>query len=150
MPRLTSPREFFSAISESLRLKFSLAWLTFLGLAVPAAALMSVGLPERYVLPALLFLVVPFQYAIFCLLQKRHEPKAKEESRSPEMFQSATAADLNVFEFQLGPRVTVATGLSLAVMCFVLGREAPISASTAPSNQERPAAATSVNIIPIK
>ena len=82
MSDLIKPQGFFRAISESPRLKFTLAWLTFIGLAVPVAALISFGLPEQYALPALLVLVLPFQYATFCLLQKHGEARAEEGVRA--------------------------------------------------------------------
>jgi len=75
---------------------------------------MSVGLPELYVLPALLFLVVPFQYAIFCLLQKRREPKAKEESRKPEMFPEALVLQqVSALPGQMKEQVGMTFGTSL-------------------------------------
>src|SRR2546426_6833743 len=77
MPRLIEPGEFLRAISDSPRLKVKLAWLTFGALAIPAAALVSLGLPERYILPAVLLLIVPFQYAVFCLLRERERGAQK-------------------------------------------------------------------------
>ena len=110
MPRLTSPHEFFREISERPRLKFSLAWLTFLGLAFPAATLVSVGLPEQYVLPAVLVLVLPFQYAIFCLLQNRPEAKAIEEARASE----------NEYSLFLKRAIDLVLGILLLVICAPL------------------------------
>jgi len=48
-------------------LKFILAWITFGGLVVPSAFLMSFGFSEKYVLPGMLAVIPLFQYLILCM-----------------------------------------------------------------------------------
>jgi Undecaprenyl-phosphate glucose phosphotransferase len=78
--------DFCRALYESSRLKFILAWVTFGGLFLPTAFLMSVGFPEKYALPLMLLGIPPFQYAVFCLLKglnRNDEPVvAKTDTRS--------------------------------------------------------------------
>ena len=69
MFRLTKPGDFSRALSQSFRLKFILAWVTFGGLVIPTALLMSLGFPEYYALPLMLVAIPPFQYLVFCILK---------------------------------------------------------------------------------
>lgn len=69
MLRLARPATFFREVSESRRVKFTLAWLTFGGLALPTALLMSLGVDEKYALLMMLAAILPFQYAVFCVLK---------------------------------------------------------------------------------
>jgi len=66
---LAKPTDFFRAVYQSSRLKFILAWVTFGGLVIPTAFLMSFGFPEKYALPLMLVAIPPFQYAVFCILK---------------------------------------------------------------------------------
>jgi len=67
LSRAVKPQKFFRALSESPSLKLSFAWLTLIGLVFPTAIVMTAGVPGQYALPALLVLILPFQYLIFCL-----------------------------------------------------------------------------------
>lgn len=78
MLRLVKASDFLREVSQSSRLKFELTWLTFGGLVVPAALLMSLGFAENYVLPVMLVLIVPFQYASFCIFQAVHRKQIDE------------------------------------------------------------------------
>jgi len=68
MFRLVKPTLFFRELSGSPRLKFSMAWLTFMGLVIPTALLTSMGIRQEYALPLLLVSILPFQYIAFCVL----------------------------------------------------------------------------------
>ena len=71
MIRLIKASDFLREVSQSPRLKFELTWLTFAGLVVPTALLMSIGLPEQYALPLMLVAILPFQYVAVCILADR-------------------------------------------------------------------------------
>jgi len=58
-------------------MKFDLAGLTFVGLVVPTALLMSIGVPEEYVLPLMLVAILPFQYVAFCFFVWQKEDKTR-------------------------------------------------------------------------
>jgi hypothetical protein len=60
---------FFAALSDSVPLKFGLAWLTFVLLGVPIAILMSAGLPAQVGLPLVLVFAMPVEYLLFRLRQ---------------------------------------------------------------------------------
>ena len=68
MFRFIQVRDFLREVSASPRLKFDLAGLTFAGLVVPTALLMSFGVPEQYALPLMLAAILPFQYVAVCAL----------------------------------------------------------------------------------
>jgi hypothetical protein len=74
--RLANPGEFFREYSGSPKLKFGLAWLMIVGLVVPIAILMSVGLSERYAVYLVLVGIVPFQYVAYCILRSRRREQA--------------------------------------------------------------------------
>lgn len=78
MVRLATPSSFVRAVSMNPGLKLKLAWLSFSFLVLPSAILMSTGSSERYVLPAMSILIVPFQYAVFCVLESRRREVVDE------------------------------------------------------------------------
>lgn len=78
MLRVASFAEFSKEVAKSTGLKFTLAWLTFAGIVTPAALLMSLGVPETVVLPAVAVLIVPFQYACFCMLRSPQRSRTLE------------------------------------------------------------------------
>ncbi len=84
---LVRPREFFQELSRNTKLKFTLAWLTMGGLVVPAALLMSMGISEKYVLSLTLVGILPFQYAMFCIIcwQKGRSPASSLESHEVKL-----------------------------------------------------------------
>lgn len=67
--RLLKVSGFLREVSQSPWLKFDLAWLSFVGLALPTALLMSLGVSEMSALPLMLVATLPFQYAAFCFLR---------------------------------------------------------------------------------
>lgn len=71
MLRIVKFGDFSRAVSEDTSLKFKLAWISFGGLVLPTAFLMSTGLPAEYALPLMLLAIIPFQYLVFCFL--RHD-----------------------------------------------------------------------------
>jgi hypothetical protein len=71
MFRLIKVGDFLSEVSANPRLKFDLAGLTFAGLVVPTALLMSIGVPEQYALPLMLVMILPFQYTAFCFIVRQ-------------------------------------------------------------------------------
>ena len=85
MLRIAGAGSFFSSVAGSTKLKLALAWLTFVGLALPTAFLMSFGVPEKYALPVLAALVLPFNYIAFWLLravQQRNVTDKKPKTAS--------------------------------------------------------------------
>ena len=67
MFRLITPASFFKAVSDSPRVKFTLAWATFGGVVIPSALLMSLGFSDKYILPAMLAVIPLFQYVVVCI-----------------------------------------------------------------------------------
>ncbi len=67
MLSLVKPGDFFREVSRRPGLKFTLAWLSMGGVVLPAALLMSFGVSEKYVLPLVLVVTLPFQYSAFCI-----------------------------------------------------------------------------------
>src|SRR5713226_7705900 len=74
---------FLREVSRNSRLKFALAWLAFGALVVPASLLVAVGIPEKYVLPLLLVVILPFQYVVFCIRRLRRTSEVKEVPWTP-------------------------------------------------------------------
>jgi tRNA A-37 threonylcarbamoyl transferase component Bud32 len=62
--------QFVSRVSESSRVKLSIAWSTFLGLAVPMALAIAAGFNEEYAIPLLVVLVSLCQYVAFLVLRR--------------------------------------------------------------------------------
>jgi hypothetical protein len=90
MITLATPGSFMRAVSESGRLKFSLAWLSFSLLVFPSAVLMSFGLQPKYVLSVMAAAIIPFQYFCFCVLQAREQREyVAIEARGPLLSESA-------------------------------------------------------------
>ncbi len=81
---MVKPNEFILALSRSPRVKLQLAWLTLGALAVPAAFLMTLGIPEKLVLPLLVALVVPFQYFVYSLIAAKHKTAARRRVRDSQ------------------------------------------------------------------
>ncbi len=73
--RSSSLSNFFQEVSDSPSLKFTLAWGTFLGLVVPTALLMTLGVPERVALLVMVLLILPFQYVLFRVLPLVEKPR---------------------------------------------------------------------------
>ncbi len=92
MFRLVGLSEFSHKLSESPRLKFRTAWLTFGGLALAAALLMSVGISARLILPAMLVALIPFHYLTFCLIRHFEE---RLQNRRTEMEKLGTEIRLS-------------------------------------------------------
>ena len=116
MFRLVKASEFSKEVSVSPRLKFSLTWLTFGGLILPAALLMSVGYAANYVLPLMLVAILPFQYVAFCVLRGLdHGHRTKPVKRSYGGY-SSLSRHLRIFatEYQYGPTPLAGTMIGYA------------------------------------
>jgi len=99
MITLVTPGSYLRVVSESVRLKFSLGWLSFGFLVFPSAVLMSFGFQPRYVLPVMAAAIIPFQYFSFCVLQAREQRKElATEARGPLL---SEAADFGILMPQL-------------------------------------------------
>ena len=70
--------DFLREVSHSPRLKFDLAGLSFAGLVVPTALLISIGAPEEYALPLMMIAILPFQYILVCILRMRRDGRLEE------------------------------------------------------------------------
>jgi len=78
---LVSFKSFSNQVSNSVALKGKLTVITFIGVCLPAAILMTAGYSERYVLSGLLGVIIPFQYLAFCLLNAAHRNSKSLSSR---------------------------------------------------------------------
>ena len=78
MVRFIKVGDFLREVSTSSRMKFELAGLTFAGLVVPTALLVSAGVPEQYALTLMLVAILPFQYAVFCSLASPKETPSRQ------------------------------------------------------------------------
>ena len=70
--------DFLREGSYSPRLKLDLAGLSFAGLVVPTALLISIGAPEEYALPLMMIAILPFQYILVCILRMRRDGRLEE------------------------------------------------------------------------
>jgi hypothetical protein len=82
---------FFREISESPRMKFRIAWVSFGMLVVPLAALVAGGMSERAALLTMLAAILPVQYLIFVANNKigaaaHHTAAPDEEEPHKESF----------------------------------------------------------------
>jgi len=90
---------FFREISESPRMKFSIAWGTFGVLVVPLAAAVANGITERTALFVLLGAIFPVQYAIFvannlvAILPKQHAIFIANNERKPDLVDTWVGLD---------------------------------------------------------
>jgi hypothetical protein len=99
MITLVTPGRYLRAVSESVRLKFSLGWLSFGFLVFPSAILMSFGFQPKYVLPVMAAAIIPLQYFSFCVLRDlEHRKESAIEARGPLL---SEAADLGIIMPQL-------------------------------------------------
>lgn len=67
----TSSANFLRDLSENLKLKAALTWLTVAGLVIPLAALVVAGLQPSHAAFVLLVTLLPFQYACYRALTRR-------------------------------------------------------------------------------
>jgi len=77
MRGLVSFKTFSNQLSSSVALKCKLTAITFIGICIPAAILITAGYSERYVLSGMLGAIIPFQYLVFCILQNVDRDKTR-------------------------------------------------------------------------
>jgi len=105
--RLVPISGFLRGVSDSPRKKLTLAWLTFLCLACPAALLISLGVPQAIAISAMLAAILPFQYVAYSVLYGRREQKGQALTATrPPQTQVASSDALwfaRAFRTQLSP-----------------------------------------------
>ncbi len=117
MSRLVPISGFLRGVSDSPRKKLTLAWLTFLCLACPAALLISLGVPQAIAISAMLAAILPFQYVAYSVLYGRRELKGQALTATrPPQTQVASSDALSfarAFRTQLSALASLRAAVSL-------------------------------------
>ena len=125
MSRLVPISRFLRGVSDSPRKKFTLAWLTLLCLACPAALLISLGVPQAIAIPAMLVAILPFQYVAYSALYGRREPKRQALAAAPPIRQThAASADARPFARAFPGQLSALASLQAVTTTFTSLRAA--------------------------